>query len=68
MPAEINRFWDTFNWKANPWIRDQRGNMLSSGTYTRIADCSLAALHIERAGPAEFILPIPWPPSHNNTT
>ena len=28
MPAETNRVWDTFNWKANPWIRDQCGNML----------------------------------------
>lgn len=58
-PEEITQFWGTFSWRDNPWIRDSRGEMLTRAKYDRIADCTLAELHIQRTGPDEFILRIP---------
>ena len=62
MPDEIQRFWSTFNWSANPWIRDYRGGIMTRRAYDRIEDSSLARLSISRTGPAEFAILIPKPP------
>ena len=58
-PLAHQRFWPTFHWSANPWIRDMGGHMLTRANYDRIAVCSLAALNIVRTGPAEFMLTVP---------
>ena len=55
IPAEIKRFWHTFRWNADPWIRDLRGNMILTSTYTRIADFSRVDLLCERIGPSVLV-------------
>ena len=62
MPDEIQRFRSTFNWSANPWIRDYRGGIMTRRAYDRIEDSSLARLSISGTGPAEFSILRPKPP------
>ena len=61
IPEVILRFWFTFNWSDNPWIRDRGGNMLAKASFQRIEACPLDQLGLERTGSAEFVLTIPRP-------
>uniref|UniRef100_A0AAV1TVA9 Uncharacterized protein n=1 Tax=Peronospora matthiolae TaxID=2874970 RepID=A0AAV1TVA9_9STRA len=61
-PAETRRFWPTFQWADNSWIRDGTGNKLTQRKYDRIRSCVLADLEIERTGPGVYSFRVPLAP------
>ncbi|EEY55920.1 uncharacterized protein PITG_08664 [Phytophthora infestans T30-4] len=52
-------FWPAFNWNANPWILDKRGNTLSRKKFDRIQSCTVEALHITRTTDTTYEFSIP---------
>ena len=52
-------FWATYRWDENPWIVDDKGNMLSTKKYPLIRACSLADLHIQRVSTLDYRIRLP---------